>query len=101
MNESEALLVLNAIPGIGNLKISKLIEYMGSSNNVLCANKGALISTGVVNNNFVENILTFPKEDFLKGELGLMKEKGVKVVSYLDQEYPVLLKEIPDFPKVK
>lgn len=46
-------------------------------------------------------ILQFQKDDWndLKNRISLWKDKGITIISYFDQKYPVLLKDISNPPK--
>lgn len=100
MTEKDALIILNAISGLGNSRIKSLVDFCGSPLNVLTATEEKLVSSKILPPDVINNILQFAKEEFLKKECRLMQEQGVEVFSYLDQEYPQNLKQIPDFPVV-
>jgi ERCC4-type nuclease len=68
MNERDALLVLNAIPGIGNSGARKLLKRYGSACGALSFNENGLMADPVISPKAAENILCFPKDKFLETE---------------------------------
>lgn len=100
MTETDALILLNAVKGLGNAGIRKLIQRFGSAINVLNAPEQELLENPVVPNNVIRNILDFSRDKFLDSEYNLMRKHQVQVVTCQDPEYPALLREIPDAPIV-
>lgn len=98
MTELEALLILNAVPGIGNVTIRKILDHYGSAAKVLSLSDTELISDQIIPEKIIHSISSFPKDDFLKNELQLMAQKQVHVITFRDNEYPPPLNEIPDAP---
>ena len=99
MTEVQALLVLNAIPGLTGAGIKKLISFFGSPCKVLQQGQENLLDIGL-NSNLVTNIVHFPKEKFLEDEFKLMEQKGVECITTLDESYPESLKSIDHAPLV-
>ena len=100
MNEINALLILNAVPGVGNATIRKLLEYYGSAQKVLSLTENDLAADQVVSAKLAAAIVQFPKEQFLAKELALIAEYGVRVLTFNDEEYPASLRAIADSPIV-
>ncbi len=100
MNEHDALIVLNAIPNLGGLRLRKLLEHFGSARAVLEARPQDLVGKSLLAEKWVGVISTFPREEFLKKERALMLSRGVTAVTIEDADYPDLLKEIPGAPVV-
>ncbi len=98
MNERDAFLVLNAVPGIGNSSKRKLLKTYGSALKVLSLRETDLLNGSFVSSKAVQNILRFPKDVFLKGEYNLINSQRVKIVTSLDDDYPGSLREIADAP---
>lgn len=100
MEEILACLELYFIKGLGNVSIKKLIEHYSNATNVLNADFNDL------KENFGENIAKLiTNRDFTLKEKALKEyekaEKlGVKIVPLSYQDYPFLLKNIPDPPPV-
>lgn len=100
MNENEALVVLNAVEGIGNAYIKKLIAFYGSAVKVFSQSETALVGDKIVREKIAANILKFPKDKFLKSEYNLINKKQVRIITALDSDYPPALKDISDAPFV-
>lgn len=98
MTEIESLLILNAISGLGNIRIKKLLDHFGSAEKILSLNSKELTGPGIVPRSAIEHIIQFDKDDYLKKECGLIKKYRVRLIAYRDEEYPQALKEIPDCP---
>lgn len=100
MTDWEALLILNAIPGLGNARITKLVEHFGSVGKVLSVQKTDLMTAQIIPQDVAKNIVDFDKDAFLSQETALIKKHGVDVLTIYDEGYPKQLKEIPDAPVV-
>ena len=100
MTELEALLVLNAVTGLGGIRIRKLLDCFGSGAAAIKSNRQDLIAAGILPGNVVSNFIKFNKDEFLKKEYDLINKHGIKVISFRDKNYPAHLKEIPDSPVV-
>src|SRR3989338_525202 len=98
MTELENLLVLNAIPGLGNAHIGQLLERFGSAKKVLASAKEELMNRGGLSARLAENVARFDRDTHLKKECELIKQHVVDIISLADERYPALLKEIPDCP---
>ena len=98
MNERDAFLVLNAM-GLTNYRVNELIICFGSAQNVLSASAADLTSRGLTEET-AGKIIHFDKEIFLQEELKLIKQHDVDIVTFQDDEYPSLLKNIVDAPVV-
>lgn len=100
MTELDSLLILNAIPGLGNNRIKKLIERFGSPGRVLTLQLKDFTGQGTTGQEIVDRISRFPRDSFLETEYPLMNKHNVKIITCKDKDYPELLKEIPDAPLV-
>jgi len=98
MTERQSLLILNAIPGLGNIRIRQLLEFFGSAQNVLKATYQQLMAIGALPKNVIHHLKSFKIDEFLKGEEKLLNENGLKFLVLSDSDYPQNLKEIPDPP---
>lgn len=99
MNQTEALIVCNAIPGLGNSRIRQLIEATGSPQAVLALKSKSSLSISVPEA-LLRQIEEFPKEKFLTEELARAQKLNVNILGYTDSSYPELLQPIPDAPVV-
>jgi len=100
MTEQEALLVLNAVPDLGAVRIRKLAAFFGSALKVLGASADELKSSGLLGAQAAQNIFHFSKDKFLRDEYNLMQRKGVAAVTAADESFPCSLKDFPDAPVV-
>jgi len=100
MTEQEALLVLNAVPNLGAVRIRKLIAFFGSGLEVLQASIDDLHNSHLLLTELAENIFYFSKDKFLQDEYNLMQHKGIVVLTAVDEKYPCSLKSFEDAPVV-
>ena len=100
MDELEALLILNAIPGLSNFHLRELLEKFDSAKKILMLNWKDLSGEGKVCERLSESIQRFPQDNFLREEFKLIKEKRIRLLSFQDEDYPENLKEIPDAPVI-
>ena len=85
MTEQEALLVLNAVPDLGAIRIRKLVAFFGGALEALKAS---------------ENIIHFSKDKFLQDEYNLIQRRRIVVITDADDNYPRSLKDFEDAPVV-
>ncbi|MCK5013743.1 MAG: DNA-processing protein DprA [Candidatus Omnitrophica bacterium] len=100
MNEKDAFLILNAVSGIGNSGVQRLLKRHGSAAKVLSLSEADLLGDPKISSKTIQNILHFPKDKFLKIEYNLMEKKQVRVITWLDDDYPELLRQIADAPVI-
>lgn len=100
MTNQEAIIILNGIKGIGNAFIRRLVDYFGSPVKALKASGAELASAQIIPANAVQNIIQFSQDTFLLNEYNCARQKQVQIITYLEEAYPALLREIPDSPAV-
>ncbi len=100
VSEREALLVLNAVGHLGQQRVSRLTEHFGSAANALQAAEKELAASQILSSEIVSRLVNFSRDEFLKTERELLKKFQVIVLTLADDDYPKLLKEIPDAPVV-
>jgi len=100
MTEQEALLVLNAVPDLGAIRIRKLAAFFGSALEVLQAPLDELTKSNLLLPETAENIFHFSKDKFLQDEYNLMQRRGIVVITSVDDNYPCSLKNFEDAPVV-
>ena len=101
MTECDALLVLNAVPGLGNARIKKIIAHLGSAARLFSLKEAELqefCRTQILPPTVIKNIRHFPKDNYLKKEYNLVQFHRAALLTYRDGDFPKLLKEIPDSP---
>jgi DNA processing protein len=91
-------MALYLVPGLGNIAFKNLLAYFGNPEAVFKANLSELAEVegirkeaarGIVNREFI----TDPEKELRKAE-----ECNVRIVTYADPSYPVILREIYDPP---
>jgi len=100
MTNTDHLLLLNAISGLGPLRIKKLLERFGSPQNILKASERDLSACRFLPPQVASAIRQFPADNFLKEEYALLKKHNAFVVSIFDPFYSARLKEISDPPMI-
>lgn len=99
MTERDALVSLNAVPGLGGLKIRRLIECFGSAQAVWKEKRKALYAVEGIGRQITKSILDFDCRAFLDEEYRLAEQHQTRIITFFD-DYPEYLKEIPDCPLV-
>jgi DNA processing protein len=99
-SEREALLILNAVPGIGNRRTIQLVQHLGSATKVFGLSSQELSGLANLPDQVALNFCHFPAEEFIKKEEELIQREGVRFLTFLDEEYPQSLKNIVDAPIV-
>ena len=100
MNDTERLIVLNMVDGIGSVRTQVLLKHFGSLENIFKADEAQFKKVEEISPLITSKISQAIKEISLKKELDLIKKHGVKVVTFLDKDYPENLKNIYDPPVV-
>jgi len=100
MTEQDALLVLNAVPDLGAVRIRQLMSFFGSSLEVLSASMEELIQSNIITPTIAENIIHFSKDKFLQDEYNLIQRKGLTVLTAADERFPCSFKDFGDSPVV-
>jgi DNA processing protein len=97
----ESLIILNALPNVGSVKIRLLIEQFGSADAALAASEAALVRVPGIGEQIAHDVAHWREHlaDPAR-ELEAAAAAGVQVISYYDHAYPANLKEIYDPPMV-
>ncbi len=96
--ESTNLLHLSLIQGIGPKTVQFLVNIFGSAEKVLNASAQELEKTGGLSKTAQESLLQKQLGCPLERELELIQEYGCRIITFYDEEYPPLLKEIDPPP---
>ena len=100
MTEREALIAMNRIQGLGAVTVKRLAERFGSLVAVFgCSESDLLAVPGIGEEKarlFVRELSRATGDE----EMGQAARRGVKLVTWADEEYPPLLKQIADPPLV-
>jgi DNA processing protein len=91
-------IALTQIPGIGSVLAKSLIGYCGGVNQVFEKSHSFLKKAPGVGDILAHNIKAF--KDFSKAtkEVEFIRKNNIRTVFFLDTDYPVRLKNIPDCP---
>ncbi len=100
MTELEALLILNAVNGIGNIGIKKALKYYGTALRIVSLNRKELEASKIFTQKAVDELLNFQKDRFLKEEFEIISREKIDIITFFDNKFPVPLAEIPDSPVV-
>lgn len=98
--ELESLIILNAIPDLGPVRINKLITYFSCAEKVLTASQEELEQVESIGPLVAKNILNFKTKIDAKKELELVTKNGTEIITYNDPRYPSMLKYLPDAPRI-
>ncbi|MGD9730571.1 MAG: DNA-processing protein DprA [Desulfamplus sp.] len=95
--------ILKNIPGVGNILYKRLIQRFGSPDDVLNAHQNDLAAVKGMSKKTLSAILNpafraSSVTDQLKKEMQQIERAGFKIVTMVEQNYPALLKQIPDPP---
>ena len=94
MNEVEALLILTHIPGLGPVKIKKLINAFDSPLSVLKASS----LPDWVGKSAQTFFLTWKLQRVWKKDLQLVEKRGVSLIPFFSPNYPSSLAKLSDAP---
>ncbi|MCX5687695.1 MAG: DNA-processing protein DprA [Candidatus Omnitrophica bacterium] len=100
MNDTERFLILNMIEDIGSVRTQELLKHFSSLENVFKASQIQIEKTEKIGLVLAARMQQAIKEINLKKELDLIKKHDVKVITFLEKEYPENLKNIYDPPVV-
>jgi DNA processing protein len=100
MTETEACVALNMVPRLGPVRLRKLLEAFGSPSAVLAARESALRSVPGVPWDTAREVARWRETVDLDAELTRAEKAGARLISFLDDDYPPLLREIHDPPIV-
>ena len=98
MNHILPWFILRSVPGIGNLLFKRLIDRFNSPEFILGATRDELLEVEGITPRLVAAIKQRKIPDPVKKDFDLVLEKGYKIVTMADSDYPPLLLQIPDPP---
>ena len=101
MTPLESLIILNALPNVGSVRIRLLIEHCGSADASLSASEAALSRVPSIGEQTARAITRWRDHlDDPARELEAAAAAGLQVIAYYDHAYPENLKQIYDPPMV-
>lgn len=89
---------LQCVPLVGNVTYRRLIEHFGSPEKALSASFGELSAIKGVNSSAALSIARHDGRKSAEVAVDALARSGARLVTLLHEEYPSLLKEIPDPP---
>jgi DNA processing protein len=90
--------LLKSVPGIGNHIFKRLIDRFGSPERTFQATEQDLQVIEGMNRTLVRRIKTHRIHPSVRQDMALAAQKGVRIVTMTDPDYPALLLQIPDPP---
>ena len=90
--------MLKNVPGIGNLLFKRLIDRFSSPEFIFGATRDELLGVEGITPRHVTAIKQRKIPDPVKKDFDLVLQKGYKIVTMADSDYPPLLLQIPDPP---
>ncbi|MBL9117500.1 MAG: DNA-protecting protein DprA [Verrucomicrobiaceae bacterium] len=100
MTTTEAYLALNLLPGIGPVRVRKLLEAMGSPQRILSAKASQIQHIEGFGRELAELVANWESSIDLAVEVKKIEERGLTVLTQEDALYPKLLKQIHSPPLV-
>jgi len=100
MNNTEKLLVLNMVDDIGSVRTQALLKHFGSLDRIFKTNEDELGKVEKIGPVLASALPQAIKKVNLEKEMKLIGKHGVKIITFLDRDYPENLKNIYDPPVV-
>ncbi len=104
LSDRDALLMLTMVSGLAPLPTRRALEAMGSAQAVLNARPGQLAEAAMIKHSAAQRITDQIRELMTDGSLDrekeLVEQRNVKLITLDDENYPRLLRHIPDPPPV-
>ncbi len=100
MTEKEALIALNMVPGVGSVRLNRLIGRFKNPKDAFGASCEELTAVDGIGDEIIKYIKNFDEYYSLENELKEAEEKNIKIITIYDEDYPLLLKKIFDPPPV-
>ncbi|MCX7987760.1 MAG: DNA-processing protein DprA [Bacteroidales bacterium] len=91
-------IALSMIEGIGSINAKKLIAYTGGIEEVFREKKKNLVKIPGISENIADKILRVETLSNAEKELLYIEKHGIRALLYLDDEYPLRLKQCADSP---
>ncbi len=100
MNATEACVALNLLPGMGPVRMRRLLERFGEPGAILAASSRALCEVEGIGPDVAAAITHWREKADPVAEIGRARAFGAEVLTQADGGYPNVLREIHDAPIV-
>jgi DNA processing protein len=100
MDNKDILIWLNNIKGLGNKTIDKLIDYFGDLQSIWNASCSKIEGIENISRPVKNEILNTRNSNHINNLRSRLEDLGVDVITIYDENYPKLLKETFDPPKI-
>jgi len=94
MRDRERLLILNMVEGVGSIRTQALLRDLGSLEKVFRAKENELARVREIGPRLAPTVAQSIREIDIEKELRLIEAYGVKIIGFLDKDYPESLKNI-------
>jgi DNA processing protein len=98
MNEEYYWFALKSVPLVGSVTFRRLLAHFDTPQRVLAATESELAAVQGISRAVVAAIKSHDAREFAERECELVKRNGARVVTFLSEDYPKVLFEIPDPP---
>ncbi|MCM8781835.1 MAG: DNA-processing protein DprA, partial [Candidatus Omnitrophica bacterium] len=98
MDERSAYIALNMIQGVGPISIKILSHKLGSAAAIFEASEEDLLAINNVSSSVINAIIRKRNEVDPFEEERRASKNGINIISYMDADYPLTLKQIHDPP---
>ncbi|HSI14337.1 MAG TPA: DNA-processing protein DprA, partial [Chthoniobacter sp.] len=100
MNSTEASIALNMVPGVGPVRLRRLLEVFETPEKVLATRESQLRTVEGVGPEVAAAIAHWQEKIDLPAELARIEQFGARVITTGSPEYPRMLREISNPPIV-
>jgi DNA processing protein len=98
MTSREAYLALNLLPGIGPIRVRRMLERFDSPEEVLGARPEKLMGVPGIGREMASLIAAWENHVDVEEEKRRMEDRGIEALTIEEEEYPPALREIHDPP---
>ena len=91
---------LTLVPGIGDVNGKKLVAYCGGAEAVFCEKKKTLSRIPGIGEKTIESIMSQNVLSRAERELDFTEKHGIRVLYYLNSDYPKRLQHCYDSPMI-
>ncbi len=100
LSAREALITLNLIPGLGSVRVRKLLEFFGTAELILAAPREMLSRVPHIGEKLAGAIADWRHCTQVHAEMDCAERHGVTITTFLDDTYPNVLRRMSDPPVV-